>query len=227
MARALRADIEDGHLSGPLASEAELAERFSVSRSVVRQALRTLASEGLITKVRGRGSFINPVSRVHRIAQSLNGLGMQLEDRGQPTRTEVLVHEWARHPSPPREWRDEDCLHLIRLRSLAGQPLALIETYLPAPSGRLIESVDLTDRSLHALLRECGIRLERSQRTVLAVPAREYIAGRLELDIGAPLLVLSGTTFDDTGEAVETFTTHHRGDRVAFDLETSAGDGII
>jgi DNA-binding FadR family transcriptional regulator len=46
---------------GKLPSETDLAERFSVSRATVREALRSLASTGLISKVPGAagGSFVN------------------------------------------------------------------------------------------------------------------------------------------------------------------------
>ena len=46
---------------GKLPSETELASRFSVSRATVREALRSLASTGLISKVPGAagGSFVN------------------------------------------------------------------------------------------------------------------------------------------------------------------------
>jgi GntR family transcriptional regulator, transcriptional repressor for pyruvate dehydrogenase complex len=46
-----------------LPSEAELSEQFAVSRTTVREALRTLASEGLIRKVPGAGggSFVETV----------------------------------------------------------------------------------------------------------------------------------------------------------------------
>jgi GntR family transcriptional repressor for pyruvate dehydrogenase complex len=46
-----------------LPSEVELAESFSVSRTTVREALRALASEGLISKVPGAtgGSFVQVV----------------------------------------------------------------------------------------------------------------------------------------------------------------------
>lgn len=58
--------LRDVILSGRLTSgdrlptESELCERFGVSRSTVREALRTLASEGLITTARGAGggSFV-------------------------------------------------------------------------------------------------------------------------------------------------------------------------
>jgi GntR family transcriptional repressor for pyruvate dehydrogenase complex len=47
-----------------LPSERTLAERFGVSRPVVREALRALNERGLITVSAGRGSFVRPVQPV-------------------------------------------------------------------------------------------------------------------------------------------------------------------
>lgn len=61
----LRSAIVDGvfQLGAKLPSEMELASRFSVSRTTVREALRSLANEGLVRKVPGAagGSFVTRV----------------------------------------------------------------------------------------------------------------------------------------------------------------------
>jgi GntR family transcriptional repressor for pyruvate dehydrogenase complex len=58
----MRAAILGGQLrpGDRLPSESELATSFGVSRSVVREALKVLASSGLVTSVRGRdgGTFV-------------------------------------------------------------------------------------------------------------------------------------------------------------------------
>ena len=62
MARQIREQIIDGHLrqGQRLPSESELAVLFGVSKSTVREALRTLASQRLIVTLRGvnGGSFV-------------------------------------------------------------------------------------------------------------------------------------------------------------------------
>ena len=63
--RALAAELRQQILSGKLQlgdaleSESELCRRFSVSRTPVRQALSLLASEGLIERIQGKGSFVS------------------------------------------------------------------------------------------------------------------------------------------------------------------------
>lgn len=57
---AIRGDIENGALEvgAKLSSEATLAQRYGVSRSVVREALRSCNALGLTTTRTGRGTFV-------------------------------------------------------------------------------------------------------------------------------------------------------------------------
>ncbi|NLY26227.1 MAG: FadR family transcriptional regulator [Alcaligenaceae bacterium] len=56
----LKNEIDQGHLEpgAKLLSEKQLCERFGVSRSVVREALSQLKSEGLVNAYQGRGVFV-------------------------------------------------------------------------------------------------------------------------------------------------------------------------
>ena len=60
VSRELRAEIAAGKYgaSGQLPSEAQLVERFSVSRPTVARALRDLQGEGLILRRAGSGTFV-------------------------------------------------------------------------------------------------------------------------------------------------------------------------
>ncbi|MDO5090257.1 MAG: GntR family transcriptional regulator [Cardiobacteriaceae bacterium] len=215
----LRREIHSELLHGPLPSEAELQKRFGVSRSVVRQALATLEAEGLVQKVRGKGSFVLPVHRIRRLVQSLNGLGFQVAETGATVETRLLAWEMVNYKDAPTEWAGK-ALRLQRLRSGYGYPLAVIETWLPPHLSESLSPETLDNASLHELMKiRAGITLSRSIRNVYAVPAADPVAGLLGVSPGAPLLLLSGTTYDADNFPVEVFSTWHRGDRVMFQLE--------
>jgi GntR family transcriptional regulator, arabinose operon transcriptional repressor len=56
-------------------SEKELAEQFSVSRITSKRALEKLDQDGVIARVRGRGSFVAPAGKDQRVPEALTEAG--------------------------------------------------------------------------------------------------------------------------------------------------------
>src|SRR5438128_944967 len=84
IADALRGEIVDGRLEpGERVLEVDLARRFGVSRQPVREAIRTLEREGLLTSLPNRGTFVTRVSledamAIQDIRAQLEGLAARL-----------------------------------------------------------------------------------------------------------------------------------------------------
>ena len=57
-----------------LPGDHELCDTYRVSRTVVRQALTELETEGVIQRVKGRGTFVAPRRTSEHLVQSLTGL---------------------------------------------------------------------------------------------------------------------------------------------------------
>jgi DNA-binding GntR family transcriptional regulator len=87
IAEALRQAIRDRRLApGARILETDLAKRFNVSRQPVREAIRMLEHEGLLTSVPNRGTFVTRVSVEDSIAicdvrEELEGLAARLAVR--------------------------------------------------------------------------------------------------------------------------------------------------
>jgi DNA-binding FadR family transcriptional regulator len=74
-----------------LPSEIELSERFNVSRGTVREALRTLASEGLVITTRGAaGGTFAAVPKTSEVVQSLTGTISLMAGSREVTMAELL-----------------------------------------------------------------------------------------------------------------------------------------
>lgn len=222
VAEALRQEISDHRLAPgtALASEVLLQERFSVSRSVVRQALAALAAEGLVVRGRGRGTIVAPAREHHRLVTRSSGLFEQLAAEGHVVTTQVLALVEEKAPTGARWLGVERVLRLERLRGVEGRPLARIRTYLPVPACSALTEIDLTDASLHQVLtqRVCLTPM-RGPRQVRAVLAGPDLGADLEIAVGAPVLLLEGQTADQYGRPLEVFATWHRASDVAFDLQ--------
>lgn len=218
--RALRERLDSRDLRpGDLfPSEAALQQEFDVSRSVVRQALATLEAEGLIRKVRGKGSVVAEHREVRRDVLR-SGLTLQASGPGDVT-TRVASFEVVPRPDHLVSITGDRVLQVERVRSVGGVVLSFIRTWLPLDVAEVLTADDLVDASLHRLLAD---RLDRhvagGHNQVRAVVATESLAATLGVAAGSPLLLLEGRSVDAEGGVLEEFSTWHRGDLAAFDVD--------
>ena len=226
----LRGRIRDRELAPGdlLPTESALQEEFSVSRSVVRQALATLESEGLVRRARGRGTVVSPRTELHRDVDLSSGLMEQVRSAGSSTSTEVLRLEVVRAPAHVEGLGHE--VHVLeRLRSVDGRPVAFIRTWLPSELAEALDATALEDGSLHGLVRERTDRVvAEGRRTIRAVAAAPPLDALLDVAERDPLLLLEGHSVDQAGRTIEVFSTWHRSDVVAFDvgLQRSGGSDL-
>ena len=55
----IRSLIDSGEITGRLPSEVELAQQYDVSRVTIRRSIAQLSSEGLVTVLHGKGSYVS------------------------------------------------------------------------------------------------------------------------------------------------------------------------
>jgi GntR family transcriptional regulator len=204
--------------------EQDLCEHYQVSRTVVRQALRELEYEGVITRQKGKGTFISLPKISEGLVQKLTGFYQDMMERGLKPGSKVLHQNVS--PASEKVARfleikpGDRVIDIQRLRFINGEPIQLVTTYIPFEICPGLASIDLTNRSLYEYLeKEYGIFIAKGQRTIEAVLANEHEAALLGIDRGAPLLMLDSVSFSDTGQPIEYYHALHRGDRSRFEVE--------
>ncbi|QSI47792.1 GntR family transcriptional regulator [Thermobispora bispora] len=221
--RALRAQIESGELKPdqPLPSEAELSDMYSVSRTVVREALRELVQQRLIYKVKGRGAFVSPQKTELRFVGSVTGSAEDLRGSGRRVTTQTIRQELGE--ADDRESRllqipvGEPVVRLRRLRRVDGQPWLLVDTALPARLVPGLERASLENQSLYDVLRRrYGIEPAGADRWIEAVfPNREQ-AAMLEVSTSTPLLGIESVAWLRDSTRFEAYYALHRSDQIRF-----------
>ena len=99
---ARRSRADSGAPGHQIPGEQELCELYGVSRTVVRQALRELELDGMITRRKGKGTFIAPPKISEGLVQKLTGFYQDMVERGLRPTTRCCTRTSCR---PPRKLR--------------------------------------------------------------------------------------------------------------------------
>ena len=208
-----RSLVERGQPGDPLPSEAELCERFSVSRMTVRQALAELTTEGLVERRRGQGTFV--ANRpVHRRPGLFLSFTEEMERRGAQASSRLLS---AALDNPrPQEVTDlgladeESVVRIVRVRLADGVPVALEDAALIDELAPVLDA-DLERSCTRAQGARSGAVARGRHDT--ARLARSSEVGLLDLPPHAALLV-ERVLFDQHGQVFERTETRYVAERV-------------
>jgi GntR family transcriptional regulator len=177
-------------------SEFELAARYRVSQGTVRKAIDELATDNLLVRRQGRGTFVATHAEAHtqyrflRLlpdASSLENQGLAgrqiIECRRQRASAEVARQLGARTGDP--------VLQVKRVLSFAGSPAILEDIWLPGGpfKGLTLEALSDDTGPMYALFEtQFGVRMVRAVEKIKAVSADADTAQLLAVQVGQPLL---------------------------------------
>jgi GntR family transcriptional regulator len=222
----LRSLIDNGTwLPGTqLPGEADLCKLFTVSRTVIRQALAELDHEGLIVRKKGKGTFVAEPKIGESLVQRLTGFYEDMVERGHIPITQILRQQITPASSKVALKLDvaagTPLIEIERLRFIENEPIVLVTTFLPFSLCPDVATSDFSSQSLYQFLeKHYGFIIARGHRTIEAVAANEYEAQHLNVEIGMPLILLKSVSYLDNGTPLEYYHARHRGDRSQFEVE--------
>jgi GntR family transcriptional regulator len=174
-------------------SELELAGRFRVSQGTVRKAIDDLATENLLVRRQGKGTFV----ATHAEEQIQYRFLRLMPDDGPVTGMARHFLDCRRMRAPAEVARalglkaGEPALMVRRTLWRNGQPVVLDEIWLPATlfKGLTAERLAQYAGPMYGLFEtEFGVRMIRAEEKIRAVAADEATAQLLQVPPGTPLL---------------------------------------
>jgi GntR family transcriptional regulator len=221
--RTLALDMEP---DARMPSDAELCERFGVSRMTARQAVQVLVSEGLVYRKRGHGTF-----RQHRRIQRSLGSPLSFTEnmrrRGLEASSKLLTFERTSPTVEDMEALDippeAQVVILERLRYADGIPMA-IERAVISPSVKVVLDGSDGAASLHDAFEASGHVPTRALASVSARRANKRERDLLELPSTGVVMVERRVISDQEGLPLEHTETLYAAERYEFDAVLYRGD---
>jgi GntR family transcriptional regulator len=207
-----------------LPTEAQLTQRFRISRPALREALKLLEQDDVINVQHGRGRFVSALSavKVDRPITVFESVTDMARHYGYRTVNKVLsiLEEApdARVAESLGLGPADRVIRIERIRLHDDEPILYCIDYMPRS---LIEGsphdIDWSG-SLMQLMEEYGNRPRMSAASVSAVMLPDDVIERHGLKAFGPALLITETCFNAAGAPVNYAIDYHRGSHFSFSL---------
>ena len=207
-----------------LPTEAQLTQRFRISRPALREALKLLEQDDVISVEHGRGRFVSVLSavKVNRPITVFESVTDMARHYGYRTVNKVLSICEETPDARVAEslgLRPADrVIRIERIRLHEDEPILYCIDYLPRGliAGRL-HDIDWSGSPMQ-LMEEYGNRPRMSAASVSAVMLPDDVVERHGLKDFGPALLITETCFNATGAPVNYAIDYHRGSHFSFSL---------
>lgn len=215
----LRKDIKNEIYSDKIPSERELMDKYSVSRTTVREAVSALVREGVLEKIHGKGTFINYSNSVNEWLGNLSSFSETIERMGMKPGAKLLFKRIESDPEIADTLGVSEYYTIVRLRFANDKPIAIERHYYPVEIGLKLAQYDLNEITIYTTLEANGIILhEAEQKITASLPIRED-AELLGISPLKSVLTAERLILDSKGNPLEYYYAVYRSDKYAFSIK--------
>ncbi len=205
-----------------LPAEMELMQMLGVSRTTLREALRTLEEQGRIVRRRGLGTFVSERSIIKDLSINF-GITEMIRQAGYTPKTiECHVYREAASPKAAEHLQIPEGTPLFvvrRLRLANDTPIVWSDERLPAallddraPNENEVKNISLYDY----LEKHHGIRIYQGTAVIRPIAAPKDVAEKLQVPRNSILLLISQTDSDETRRPIIFSEEYHLSDKITF-----------
>jgi len=207
----LRERLEDGTYQpgSQLPPEPDLARQLGISRSTLREAMRTFEERGRITRRRGIGTFVSqsPPLIIDSGLETLESIDSLVRRRGITIDTMDLGIE--------TQPAGQEVAHLLQVDQ--GSPVTVVTRTKAAANRPVAHMIDVLPDTvvtpqamregfrgsvLDYLLERSDLDVSHARANIIPLCADKDLSSRLSLEPGAVLLLLEETSYSAAGQVV-------------------------
>jgi GntR family transcriptional regulator len=204
-----------------LPNEIELAQKLNISRGTLRQAINKLAYEGLLVRKKGFGTKVNNI--VSSKALSWLSFSQEMAMRGIPIKNFELSISWVKPEEAVVNFFEirgnKKVLKLERLRGRPEGPFVYFVSYFHPRIG-LTGEEDFKRPLYEILEKDYQVVANLSKEEISARGADKFLAGKLQLDPGSPVLFRKRFVYDKAERPIEYNLGFYRADSFVYTIES-------
>ena len=181
-------------------SEIDLAGRYKVSQGTVRKAIDSLASENILIRRQGKGTYVathNEEDVKLRFLRLTAANGQKEVLKSEQISFKKIKAD-ARKATILQVKAGSSLIEVKRLLAFSGRPLIYDHIAIPAASFKGLNATRIEENngSVYSMYEtEFGVRMIRAEERLTAIAATAEVAEALHLEIGAPLLSIERVSY--------------------------------
>ena len=214
---------EDYQNGKNLPNEVELAKKLAISRSTLRQAINKLVFEGLLVRKKRTGTKVAQAA-VSSKSNNWLSFSQEMKLRGIPIKNFELHVTWAYPDEALANFfeikTDRKLLKMERVRGKPDEPFVYFASYFHPRVG-LTGEEDFKRPLYEMLENEHSIIATLSKEEISAKGADSFIASKLKIPVGSPVLFRKRFVFDQGERPIEYNLGYYKADSFIYTVESS------
>ena len=205
-----------------LPNEVDLAKQLAISRTTIRQALNKLVYEGLLIRKKGVGTKVAGPS-VSSKSNNWLSFSQEMQARGIPIKNFELHISWVLPDERVAHFfeisKTKKILKLERLRGKPEGPFVYFVSYFHPRVG--LTGEEDFKRPLYEIMEKDHLVIATlSQEEISAKAADKFIAAKLEVEQGSPILLRKRFVFDQGERPIEYNLGFYNADSFVYTVES-------
>ena len=214
---------KEGYKEGKmLPNEVELSEQLRISRNTLRQSINTLVTEGLLIRKKGVGTRVaekniySEATNWLSFSQEMKVLGVKIEN------FELHISKQGPTENARQFFEITDAVKILRLERLRGKenfPFVYFHSEFN-PKIRMDGTENFSRQLYEILENDYNIIVKTSREEIRAAGADPFIAGKLEIEVGDPILIRKRFVSDINDLPIEYNIGWDRADSFSYKIES-------
>lgn len=224
LANELRSYIKAGKwkLGELFPTDREIMERYGVSGTTVRRAIKQLVKEDWIERIPGKGTFIKREPLKEELG-NLTGFFEEVRSRGMKPHAKLLSAGLMQLESSLLEafpelqdWPDQEIVVFRKVHLIEDEPIAFVTSFWKKEYGQQLLAHDLEHTGLYEIAQQqFGLQLTEADQDIYAGTPKKEEQEQLQLPDGAPVLLMDRKAYAND-LIVEFSHTVYRADRYSY-----------